>query len=118
MQEHLWGRILTFIRQRVLVTDLYLNLNNCYCPAGCCRLADQVMQWGWSHVWVFGLPLNLRISGATGNERKKMLEAISSQHPSFMPIDRLADVTRVAHPSTFNYRTMRDVLHEVEANGN
>ncbi|KAI5289876.1 hypothetical protein KEM52_000637 [Ascosphaera acerosa] len=75
LRTYLWGRTLTFVAQTLLVTDLHLDFRNCFCPGRCCRLAADVLGWGWSR-WVYGLPRNVHISNATEAERMAVLECI------------------------------------------
>ncbi|PGH11280.1 hypothetical protein AJ80_07179 [Polytolypa hystricis UAMH7299] len=120
LRENLWGRTLTFIRQRLLLTNLYLDFTNCYCPAGCCRLAEQVMEWGWTRVWVFGQPNNVSIVGATAKERRCVLKVLARQAPTMSnkSVDKLVDIAKAVHPSkgTYVYRVMREAFREIEMN--
>lgn len=75
LRTYLWGRTLTFIAQNLLITDLYLDFKNCYCPGGCCRLAKDVLGWSWSP-WVYGLPVSVAIANATEEEREEVLGQI------------------------------------------
>ncbi|KAK2790582.1 hypothetical protein FQN53_009050 [Emmonsiellopsis sp. PD_33] len=79
LRKYLWGPTLSFFRQRLLVTHLYLDFTNCYCYDLCCRLVEKVMYWGAIPVWVFGVPVNICITGAAPEETMAVLTAINSQ---------------------------------------
>lgn len=78
LRTYLWGRALTFVAQKLLVTNLHLDFHNCYCPGGCCRLARHVMKWAWSP-WVYDLPVNVSLSGTAAGERKEIMDAIATR---------------------------------------
>jgi len=65
----LWGCILTFIHQQLLVTDLYLNLDVVIVMLGAVTWLMKSCSDGWS----FEVPFNLSISGATGAQRERTL---------------------------------------------
>ena len=79
MHDYLFGRSLTFVRQNLFVTELHIDLTKCLCLDGCCRLANQVMAWGWNRRWTFGLPHRISVCGATEEEQKELLSSISQQ---------------------------------------
>lgn len=107
LRTYLWGRALTFIAQKLLVTNLHLDFQNCYCPGGCCRLAKEVMKWAWSP-WVYDLPVKVSLSGTAAGERKEIMEAITKQRVAEAPGE---DVMRdslprsVAEVQTNHYRS-------------
>lgn len=74
MQEYLWGRTMTFVRQTFKLTHLYVDLRRCTCVGGCCRLADEAMAWGWFYVWLHGMPNEVHIRGTSRRE----MDAIAS----------------------------------------
>ena len=69
MKEYLWGRTLTFVRQTFRLSHLYVDLRGCTCASGCCRLADEVLGWGWFYVWIHGLPDEIHVRGTSTREK-------------------------------------------------
>ncbi|EEP78519.1 predicted protein [Uncinocarpus reesii 1704] len=78
LNDILWGRTLSFIRQYLGLAHISLDFKHCVCAAGCCRLADQVMKWGATKHFRFGLPSYLSISGATEDERGEIVAQMLS----------------------------------------
>lgn len=83
LKEYLWGRALTFVRQTFRLTHLYIDLRHCFCPRGCCRLADEVLDWGWVYVWIHGLPDEVQVRGSSGSEKEVIARSLDRQ--SFRP---------------------------------
>lgn len=79
MKEYLWGRTLTFVRQTFRLTHLYVDVRACTCMNGCCRLADEVMSWGWFYVWVHGMPDEVQVRGASKQEMDAIAATFDSQ---------------------------------------
>lgn len=79
MNEYLWGRTMTFVRQTFKLTHLYVDLRKCTCVGGCCRLADEVMAWGWFYVWLHGLPNEVQVRGASRKEMDAIASAFDKQ---------------------------------------
>ncbi|KAI9041991.1 uncharacterized protein KD926_006328 [Aspergillus affinis] len=69
MKEYLWGRTLTFVRKTFRLALLQVDLRHCTCVDGCCRLAEEVLRWGWFHVWVKGMPAQVLVRGASRGEK-------------------------------------------------
>lgn len=74
-----FDRSLAFVRQKLLVTDLYIDMAECLCPEGCCRLADRVMGRDWDKGWTFGLPHRISVCGATEEEQERVFDSITPQ---------------------------------------
>lgn len=83
LKEYLWGRTLTFVRQTFRLTHLYIDLRNCFCPRSCCRLADEVLDWGWVYVWIHGLPDEVQVRGSSRSEKEVIARSLDRQ--SFRP---------------------------------
>ncbi|RJE25767.1 hypothetical protein PHISCL_01880 [Aspergillus sclerotialis] len=79
MKDYLWGRTLTFVRQTFRLTHLYVDVRACTCVNGCCRLADEVMSWGWFYVWVHGLPDEIQVRGASKQEMDVIASTFDGQ---------------------------------------
>lgn len=90
MKEYLWGRTLTFVRQTFQLSHLYIDLRRCTCPLGCCRLADQVLDWGWVHFWIHGMPNEVQVRGTSATEKESVARSLDRQ--SFCPGLKLEDV--------------------------
>jgi hypothetical protein len=94
MHNHLWGRTFTFVRQTLQLDEMNLNLHNCSCVDGCCRLAEQVMTWGWAYVWVFGLPKKINIRGTIGDEQDRIMNILMGQRAKGeQPLEQLVDIS-------------------------
>lgn len=95
LKEYLWGRTLTFVRQTFRLTNLFVDLRHCTCPVGCCRLADQVLDWGWVYVWIHGLPDEVQVRGSSRSEKEVIARSLDRQ--SFRPklkIEEVYDLSR------------------------
>lgn len=79
LDDFLWGRTLTFVRQHLRLNHLHLNFEHCLCPAKCCRLASEVMEWGSTKRFDFDLPEYVSISGATEEEREEIMSTLRKQ---------------------------------------
>ncbi|KAA8651896.1 hypothetical protein EYZ11_009465 [Aspergillus tanneri] len=79
MKEYLWGRTLTFIRQMFRLSQLQVDLRRCTCSGGCCRLAGEVLRWGWFHVWVHGMPAQVLVRGASSREKEAISRIFGEQ---------------------------------------
>lgn len=79
MKEYLWGRTLTFVRKTFRLATLEVDLRHCTCVEGCCRLADEVLRWGWFRVWVNGMPAQVQVRGASRDEKKVIAKIIDEQ---------------------------------------
>ena len=90
MKEYLWGRTLTFVRQTFQLTHLYIDLRQCTCPSGCCRLADQVLDWGWVYVWIHGLPDEVQVRGSSVSEKEVIARSLDRQ--SFRPRLKMEEI--------------------------
>lgn len=69
MNEYLWGRTLTFLRQTFKLSHLYGDLTRCTCVDGCCRLADEVLGWGWLQVWLRGMSEVIQVKGTSSRDK-------------------------------------------------
>jgi len=90
LKEYLWGRTLTFARQTFRLTHLFIDLRHCTCPVGCCRLANQVLDWGWVYVWIHGLPDEVQVRGSSRSEKEVIARSLDRQ--SFHPKSRIEEV--------------------------
>ena len=90
MKEYLWGRTLTFVRQTFQLTHLYIDLRQCTCSSGCCRLADQVLDWGWVYVWIHGLPDEVQVRGSSVSEKEVIARSLDRQ--SFRPKLKMEEI--------------------------
>lgn len=90
LKEYLWGRTLTFVRQTFRLTHLFIDLRHCTCPVGCCRLVDQVLDWGWVYVWIHGLPDEVQVRGSSRSEKEVIARNLDRQ--SFHPKLRIEEV--------------------------
>jgi hypothetical protein len=79
MKKYLWGRTLTFVRQTFRLSHLYVDLRGCTCVSGCCRLADEVLGWGWFYVWVHGLPDEIHVRGTSRREKDVIASMFDKQ---------------------------------------
>lgn len=79
MKEYLWGRTLTFVRQTFSLSHLYVDLRWCACASGCCRLADEVLGWGWFYVWIHGLPDEVHVRGTSRREKDVIASIFDKQ---------------------------------------
>ncbi|OJJ81035.1 uncharacterized protein ASPGLDRAFT_1501325 [Aspergillus glaucus CBS 516.65] len=95
LKEYLWGRTLTFVRQNFRLTHLFIDLRHCSCPVGCCRLADQVLDWGWMYVWIHGLPDEVQVRGSSRSEKEVIARSLDRQsfHPK-LKIEEVYDQSR------------------------
>jgi hypothetical protein len=95
----LWGRTMTFVREQFKLSRLHVNLKNCFCTFGCCRLAGDVLGWGWIFVWVLGVPEEVTFRGASRREvsaSKKILEK-QTLRPGMM-MNEIYDDSKVPDP--------------------
>lgn len=83
MKEYLWGRTMTFVRQTFQLSHLYVDLRHCTCPLGCCRLAEEVLDWGWVHMWIHGMPNEVEVTASSTVE--EVLIAMSLERQSLRP---------------------------------
>lgn len=79
MKEFLWGRTLTFVRQTFRLSHLYVDLRNAYCLSGCCRLAVDVLGWGWFHAWLYDLPGEIQVRCYSEHEKKIITGTLNRQ---------------------------------------
>ncbi|KAK1144023.1 hypothetical protein N8T08_005932 [Aspergillus melleus] len=79
MKEYIWGRTLTFVRKAFRLATLQVDLRRCTCVEGCCRLADEVLRWGWFHVWVNGMPAQVLVRGASPDEKELIVKIFDRQ---------------------------------------
>lgn len=79
MKEYLWGRTLTFVRQRFRLAELQVDLRHCTCVDGCCRLASEVLGWGWFRRWVCGMPAQVQVKGASRGEKEVIANILDAQ---------------------------------------
>ncbi|KAH8426102.1 uncharacterized protein LDX57_003843 [Aspergillus melleus] len=79
MKEYLWGRTLTFVRKTFRLATLQVDLRHCTCVEGCCRLADEVLRWGWFHVWANGMPAQVLVRGASPGEKEVIAKIFDRQ---------------------------------------
>ncbi|KAM5490322.1 hypothetical protein MaudMau93_002520 [Microsporum audouinii] len=112
MQDYLFGRTLTFLRQRLLISNLELKFMECNCPEGCCRLAGEILNWGARKTWTFDLPRSISVTGATEEERKQILETIARQRPSPEVVDLLLKYQY--RRKSFTNRSIRGILKAIE----
>ncbi|KAK2745258.1 hypothetical protein FQN57_003953 [Myotisia sp. PD_48] len=110
MHDYLFGRTLTFLRQRFLITKLEVNLSGCICVGGCCRLVNQILTWGIRKIWTFGLPRTIAITGATEGERKKILKVLARQKPTRAMLGQLRKMNR-AQRKSFTNRSFRGLFN-------
>ncbi|KAL4888728.1 hypothetical protein BDV59DRAFT_196223 [Aspergillus ambiguus] len=103
MNEYLWGRTLTFLRQSFKLSYLYVDLSRCTCIDGCCRLADQVLGWGWLKGWVRGMPDQIQLKGTSDSERAAISRILDKQHfhrrlspGDVYELDRVTDVRKLS----------------------
>lgn len=95
LKKYLWGRTLTFVRQTFRLTHLFIDLRHCTCPVGCCRLADQVLDWGWVYVWIHGLPDEVQVRGSSRSEKEVIARSLDRQSFHFkLKIDEVYDQSR------------------------
>lgn len=83
MKEYLWGRTMTFVRQTFHLSHLYIDLRRCTCLLGCCRLAEEVLDWGWVHMWIHGMPNEVEVTASSTVEEE--LIAMSLERQSLRP---------------------------------
>lgn len=76
LYDCVFDRSLLFVRQKLFVTELHVDMTDCLCLDGCCRLAGEVMIGGLD-MWTFGLPNRISICGATEEEQDGVLDSIS-----------------------------------------
>ena len=80
VREFQWGSSLSWIRQNLQLDHLHLELEQCYCPAGCCRLAPVVMKWGEEKHWHYGPPKTIFPKGLKDEvEGECVLKAIAGR---------------------------------------
>ncbi|KAK2865039.1 hypothetical protein FQN49_003971 [Arthroderma sp. PD_2] len=113
MQDYFFGRTLTFLRQRLLISKLELKFMECNCPEGCCRLAGEILNWGTRKTWTFDLPRSISVTGATEEERKQILDTIAHQRPSPEVVDLLLKSHQNRRKS-FTNRSFRGMLKAME----
>ncbi|EAW07623.1 uncharacterized protein ACLA_023370 [Aspergillus clavatus NRRL 1] len=79
MKEYLWGRTMCFVRQTFQLSNLYIDLRRCTCIQGCCRLAMEVLDWGWLHVWIHGMPSEIHVRGTSRREKAIIVQLFDKQ---------------------------------------
>ena len=113
MKEYLWGRTLTFVRQTFQLSHLYIDLRRCTCPLGCCRLADQVLDWGWVHFWIHGMPSEVEVRGSSAREKERIARSLDRQ--SLRPglkVEDVYDKGRAENPRGFvQYNALLRSVH-------
>ncbi|RHZ64264.1 uncharacterized protein CDV56_103102 [Aspergillus thermomutatus] len=96
MKEYLWGRTMSFVRQTFQLSRLYIDLRHCTCNWGCCRLATEVLAWGWFHVWIHGMPDEIHVRGTSGREKKIIARLFDKQRfHAGLEIDQVFDQDRL-----------------------
>ncbi|KAF7178650.1 hypothetical protein CNMCM7691_007464 [Aspergillus felis] len=96
MKEYLWGRTMSFVRQTFQLSRLYIDLRHCTCNWGCCRLATEVLDWGWFHVWIHGMPDEIHVRGTSGREKQLIARLFDKQRfHAGLEIDQVFDQDRL-----------------------
>ncbi|GES59129.1 D-serine dehydratase [Aspergillus terreus] len=112
MNEYLWGRTLTFLRQTFKLPHLYVDLTRCTCVDGCCRLADEVLGWGCLQVWTRGIPKVIQVKGTSSREKTAVARILDQQrlHQGFS-LENVVDSDRLTDVRTLG--EYNDMLREV-----
>lgn len=119
MKDLLWGRSLTFIRQTFRLSSLYLDMRHATCLSGCCRLATEVLDWGWFYVWLYGLPDEVQIRCYSEHEKKIITRTLNTQRLHHgLKLEKIYDRQRVAdyRDLAMNNVVFKDACHNLKKN--
>lgn len=114
MKEYLWGRTMTFARQTFKLSRLYIDLRHCTCPLGCCRLAEEVLDWGWVHMWIHGVPNEVEVTASSTVEERLIAMSLERQslRPGLKP-KHVYDEGRVKeYRGSLQYNALLKNIHE------
>ncbi|OJJ49836.1 hypothetical protein ASPZODRAFT_12948 [Penicilliopsis zonata CBS 506.65] len=117
IRELLWGRTLTFVRQKFELSYLFIDLRRCTCADGCCRLVEQVLDWGWVHVWLHGMPKQIQVRGITEQEKQVIAGILERQlFQDDLTVEEIYDQERATdHRMYLRYNELlRDVYQKLD----
>ncbi|EER24865.1 hypothetical protein CPC735_014620 [Coccidioides posadasii C735 delta SOWgp] len=90
LNDLLWGRTLTFIRQRLQLEHIYMDFKGCFCPGGCCRPISHAMEWGIIKHFYHGIPNFVSISGASEAEREEVVDILHKQRLTRRVVEKMS----------------------------